>query len=232
MWDGSEKIRVEDQHHLRHTWQALRFHQSTLHHPTPMNDASLRLALKQTVFADHIHCPETILVEELALRAGETRVDVAVVNGLLHGYEIKSERDNLSRLPQQVVSYGLVLDRATLVVAARHLDGALEIIPEWWGVEVAFYDEKGFLIFNPVRGAQDNPKIDPTFVVELLWREEALQFLEERDKARGYRSKSRSVLQRRIVEVANLDEIRAYVRHCLKNRKDWKAVSSLKTSVD
>jgi hypothetical protein len=47
-------------------------------------------------------------------------------------YEIKSERDDLTRLPGQVAVYGQVLDRATLVVAERHCAAALTLIPDWW----------------------------------------------------------------------------------------------------
>lgn len=197
-----------------------------------MNDAAFRASLKQNLFAQHREQPDTAFLDELELRQGETRVDVAVVNGLLHGYEIKSARDNLSRLPQQVLSYGLVLDKATLVVAERHLAPALEILPHWWGVEVVTQNEQGLLQFESLRASQPNPAIDSFYVAELLWREEALQFLDERGLARGYRAKSRAVLHRRIAAVADVDEIRACVRYHLKNRKGWKVVLSSVTSAD
>lgn len=197
-----------------------------------MNDADFRATLKHNLLEQHREQPGTTFLEELELRQGETRVDVAVVNGLLHGYEIKSARDTLSRLPQQALSYGLVLDKATLVVAERHLPAALEILPEWWGVEVVTPDEHGHLQIEALHPPQPNPGIDSFHVAELLWRDEALQFLDERGFARGYRAKSRAVLHRRIAAVADVDEIRACVRYHLKNRKGWKAVSSSMTSVD
>lgn len=197
-----------------------------------MNDALLRAHLKSNLRHCHKAEPDTILVDELGLRGGETRVDVALVNGFLHGFEIKSERDTLNRLPQQILSYSLVVDKATLVTTARHLKAALEILPIWWGVEVASENEHGEPQFEQLRSSQLNPQVDTLHVAELLWREEALQFLEERGWARGYRSKSRAALHERIAQLAERDDLRAYVRHHLKSRKGWKAVSLSVTNGD
>ena len=49
----------------------------------------------------------------------QVRIDIAVVKGALHGFEIKSDFDNLKRLARQVDLYSQVLDRATLVVGER-----------------------------------------------------------------------------------------------------------------
>ena len=67
--------------------------------------------------------PQTLIVEELGIRQGAARVDVAVVNGSLHGYEIKSARDTLERLPKQSELYSSVFDTITLVTAENHLMG-------------------------------------------------------------------------------------------------------------
>lgn len=67
------------------------------------------------------------------LARGACRVDVCVINGHLHGYEIKSDVDTLRRLPLQQQFYSDVLDKATIVVGQRHLDHALETLPAWWG---------------------------------------------------------------------------------------------------
>src|SRR5436305_708698 len=52
----------------------------------------------------------------------------------IHGYEIKSDKDTLIRLPRQVDAYNAVFERATLVSTRRHLSSAREIIPNWWGI--------------------------------------------------------------------------------------------------
>ena len=145
---------------------------------------------------------------------------MALVNGILHGYEIKSENDTLTRLPQQVLIYSSVLDQATLVVAEKHLKRALDVVPDWWGVELVLSNSKGFPVIETLRLPQDNQNIEAVYVAQLLWRDEVLQFLEELDAAKGYRSKPRHILHHRLSEVATLDEIRKRVRFHLKARTE------------
>src|SRR3954453_16495336 len=101
-----------------------------------MRDREVREALHSKVLREHHGQANTLVVDELGLRHGMVRVDIAVVNGFLHGYEIKSDADTLSRLPTQVDVYSKVLDRATLVVGERHVEKAKLCVPEWWGIKV------------------------------------------------------------------------------------------------
>lgn len=94
-----------------------------------MRDRDVRQALHRKVLKEHHGDADTLVLDELGLRHGTCRVDIAVVNGYLHGYEIKSDSDTLERLPAQIATYGLVLDRATLVVGERHLEKAKPLIP-------------------------------------------------------------------------------------------------------
>ncbi len=108
------------------------------------------------------------------MRHGAARVDVAVVNGSLHGYELKSDSDSLGRLARQAHVYSSVLDRVTLVAGRRHLEEAMGLVPYWWGVQVAEMKPRGSVLFSSVRRARKNPSQDPVSVAKLLWREEAL----------------------------------------------------------
>ena len=85
-----------------------------------MNDALMRAATKQVLLLQHKGDAETVIVEELGIQHGLSRIDLAVVNGELHGFELKRDRDTLARLPEQTETYGRVLDRVTLVIGERH----------------------------------------------------------------------------------------------------------------
>ena len=100
-----------------------------------MNDAQIRAATKKALLVQHMGDAETVIFEELGVQHGLARIDLAVVNGELHGFELKSARDTLARLPEQAESYGRVFDRITLVVEERHVRGAVELVPDWWGVQ-------------------------------------------------------------------------------------------------
>jgi hypothetical protein len=182
-----------------------------------LSDSEIRSALRSWLFPKHTRKSRTVLIEELGLCRGQVRVDLSVVNGLLHGYEIKSDRDSLRRLHAQVELYGKVFDRATLVVGERHLTDALKGVPDWWGIVLAHRSTKE-LRLRTVRPPRSNPKKDPRALVELLWLDDALALLEERNAARGFRGKARWIVWDRICELCSIAEIAKAVRTQLKAR--------------
>lgn len=183
----------------------------------------VRSALRQRLAVEHaLELGNTRVVEEFGIY-GEVRVDVAVLNGMMIGYELKSERDTLRRLPKQVEWYSKVLDEANIVVAENHLAHALEIVPDWWGYTVAISEKDGSTRLELAREAMPNPGIDGRTLALLLWRDEALNALEERGLDRGYRSKTRAAMAQRLAMSVPLRELRDLVRETLKARKDWRA---------
>lgn len=187
-----------------------------------MDDRQLRTALKRKVLAWHADDPETRIIDELGLDHGTARVDVAVVNGLVHGFEIKSDRDTLVRLPSQIVVYNSVLDRVTLVTGPRHTAAASRVVPQWWGLKVAEIGSRGGVRFETLRRARNNPSLQPLAVARLLWRAEAVTLLEQLGEARGLLGKPRAALYAHLVEVAPLNLLRAHVRDRLKKRTAWR----------
>jgi hypothetical protein len=186
-------------------------------------DIEIRKALKENLAAAFLADPHTLILEELGLRHGATRVDMVVVNGCLHGFEVKSDRDSLKRLPRQVKMYSQVLDYATLVVGQRHADKAKPTIPNWWGIQVADRDQDGEVRLQEVRHPLDNPAPDKLAIAKLLWRDEAIMLLEELGAADGIRSKPRRVVYARLAEVIPIDALRFRVRHQLRSRTDWRS---------
>lgn len=187
-----------------------------------MRDGDIRAALHDRLGADHSNEPDTRFVDELGL-CGTVRVDVAVVNGTFSGYELKSDRDTLRRLPAQVEVYSKVLDRATLVVGERHLahEQTLTMLPGWWGVIVARQCDDG-VDLEETRPSAWNDEVDPGALVQLLWREEALAELASRGLDTGVRTKPRRVIAERLSNELPIEELRAVVRYRLKTREGWR----------
>ncbi len=138
----------------------------------PMRDLEIRLALKASLQAQHHGDAEFRMVDELELCQTTARVDLAVINGRLDGYEIKSDRDTLTRLPVQAEIYGRIFDRMTIVAGSRHIPGALARVPAWWRVIEARSAKDGVRL-SRIRGGAANPGRDPFAIAALLWREEA-----------------------------------------------------------
>jgi len=169
----------------------------------------------------HRNNRDTLLIEELGLCQGDARVDLAVINGSIHGYEIKSERDTLSRLSGQQEIYSKVLDKVTVVGSTCHLSKIEKMVPNWWGICDAEF-KNGELKIHEIRPSTVNVAVDPRSVVQLLWREEALLILKERNLHKGLASKNRKVLWERIVECLQTHEVRSAVREKLKSRQQWR----------
>lgn len=188
-----------------------------------MNDRDIRAVLKDELLRRYAKYEDTLVLDELGLRHGAARIDLVVVNDRLHGYEIKSDRDSLRRLPDQIRVYSSVMDRVTLVVGYRHAYNALRIVPEWWGVRLAEKKKRsGTIVLSDARSPRDNPGVDLNAVVALLWRGEALAILEEIGAAGGVRSKRRSEIYRRLVELSDPDYLRFRIRQQLKRREGWR----------
>ena len=187
-----------------------------------MNDLDIRKVLKSELLDKYGNDSETIILEELGLKHGKTRIDLVIINDRMHGYEIKSDRDTLKRLPEQIQIYSSIMDRVTLIVGYRHAYNALKMIPEWWGVRLAEQNNKsGTVVLSDARSPGNNPRVDIIAVVSLLWRNEALDILEKIGQANGVRSKTKTDIYHRLIEVVKHESLRAMVRQRLKSRKGW-----------
>jgi hypothetical protein len=187
-----------------------------------MRDRDVRSELHRQLNTEHRGDPTTRILDELGLRHGASRVDVAVVNGTLHGYEIKSDSDTLERLASQVRVYTSVLDLATLVVGKKLAQRARKRVPKWWGIKIATEDAKTGTILEDERLPTPNEKIDPIALAELLWRTEAMELLAARGASPKLLRSPRAILYRELALQLSLDQLRSVVRERLKMRKSWR----------
>lgn len=187
-----------------------------------MNDTEIRFALHRRRLTRHHRDPNTLVVDELGLRHGEARADIAVVNGHLLGIEIKSDVDDLGRLGAQARIYSAVFDRAVLVTTERHESDARRMIPGWWGVLVASRGARGAIGFRTLRLAKRNPTVEPYAVAELLWRSEAVSILAGLGASPSVLKKRRSLLYEELVGRLAARELSLRVREALKSRSSWR----------
>lgn len=186
-----------------------------------MRDRDVRESVWRWLEARHEGDSDTLMLDELGILNGATRVDIAVINGEMEGYELKSERDTLERLPLQRDLYSKVLDRISLVVADNHHEAAVQIIPDWWGLAIASYSN-GVVEVTREREPGLNTALDPATLASFLWRDEALSVLDKYGAARGVRSKPREAIYERLSVALDLDMIRDEVRFALKTRAGWR----------
>jgi len=196
-----------------------------------LNDAEIRELLVPLIHREHRGASDFVCLPEFAIFGGANRADFAALNGVSHGYEIKSDKDTLERLPAQIDAYSAVFDQATLVSAPRHLDSAVSMIPQWWGViEVRLEQPHPYL--QRVRKSSANPSPNAVAIASLLWRDEALDLLMKLGLDAGVRSKPNQALIERLAERVTLANLSAHVRQILRARGDWRSAARLRRCGD
>jgi len=190
-----------------------------------LRDSDIRSSLVRHLRNVHQSEPDTVIRHELGICAGSRRIDLAVLNGEIVGYEIKSDEDTLARLMGQVHAYGRVLDRATLVTTARHVDKAMSQLPEWWGVVIVACQDFGGVGISWIRDPQYNANLDPFALAQLLWRDEALNQLRSLGLGKGLSRKARHYVWIELAKALSVPELRAVVREQVKTRikenREW-----------
>lgn len=165
----------------------------------------------------------TLVIDEFDVCRGSSRVDIAVINGKIHGYEIKSEQDTLERLPSQMNDYNKVFDKVTIVTGEKYVDKVFDIIPDWWGISYVTTKNNN-LILKRKRTAKINKDINILNLLQLLWKDELIKLLNLHGITKGLKSKNRMSLARIASENIDEKDIKIFVKKQLKERKDWRAV--------
>ncbi len=184
----------------------------------PSTDGDIRAPLRSRLAQRHASDRDAFVVEELPIARGSSRVDLAVINGRVEGYEIKSSKDTLDRLPRQIDLYSAALERMTLVAAPKHLAEAMKIIPEWWAVFSAERGARGSVRFRRLRIGKPNPSRCPNACVELLERNELVSLLSSHGLDRGFRTATWWDLAERVMTLLPPKAIFDGVRRQLKIR--------------
>src|ERR1700677_3438816 len=153
-----------------------------------LTDFQIRKVIYSEIISSIIaECPSRI-VNEMAICCGEARVDIAVINGKLHGFEIKSEADTLARLPGQVSAYNQVFDTMTIICGKNHLDSIAKMVPDWWGIYLAKINW-GKVELTQWRCAETNQSVNSLALAQLLWKSEMLTLLADAGIKKGVSSK-------------------------------------------
>lgn len=182
----------------------------------------IRTALRTRHLKRHHGRQDVLIIDELGLAHAQSRIDLAVFNGHLHGYEIKSAADTLDRLPRQLAIYRSALQKLTLVVASRHLEAADAIVPDWCGLTEIIDGPRGGMIFTSRRRAHVNPDLDPFMLAHLLWHPEAQDLLRARGASKAEVNVPRKRLYRMLADEIPVRELAPAVKAAMASRTGWR----------
>ncbi len=94
-------------------------------------------------------------------RVDDCKADVAIFNGTATVYEIKSERDSLSRLQNQIDAYRKFFASVYVIAGANHIDSILSSVPDDVGV-LCLNSDYGI---KNIREATDSPARTESLVI-------------------------------------------------------------------
>jgi len=188
-----------------------------------MKDPAIRNLLKRTELSQYINDFHSKVVEEMNLPVAKARIDIAVINGHMHGFEIKGSNDTLKRLPSQLTAYQKVFDYVTIITELKYHERILNFIPDWIGVSVCS-DKKDENEFEVIKPPCFNENKDGFYVAKLLWRDEisALLMGQQIQFKKNDRCWTLCEIAQATIPIDLLSQL---VRDTLKKRVDWKTDS-------
>jgi hypothetical protein len=187
-----------------------------------MTDYIIRSAFHQSILKFEHECSDTFVVDELGLKNGLVRADIAVLNGKLVGYEIKTDKDTLARLPNQVKAYNEVFDNVYIITGNRHLANVLASVPNWWGVYLITETKDGSYKFRQYRKAKKNWDKNTFGLAQLLWKDEVIDIL---TSTLNHSVKSKSTkddLYEILSAECSPNRLSMFVLKYLKSRQTWR----------
>ncbi|WP_293553651.1 sce7726 family protein [Parvibaculum sp.] len=162
------------------------------------------------------HC-HTKILSEMNIPRPSARIDIAVVNGELAGYEIKSDADSLARLPIQMRAFNRVFDKVFLVTTERHLSAAIALVPEFWGLATSSQYGNDVRI-RTRRQASKNLKIDLEAQLHLLNLIEIITILKDANVVARASKLRRNEAIRLLTDNIAERNLRGYILDALKSR--------------
>lgn len=108
-------------------------------------------------------------------RIGKCKADIVILNGTGTVYEIKTDRDSLSRLKNQIEAYTKVFAKVNVIVGENHTNSVLEMLPD----EVGVLELNGRYNISEKRKGNARPeRTCPLAIFESVQLKEAKKILE------------------------------------------------------
>lgn len=158
-------------------------------------------------------------------RAGACKADMVILNGTATVYEIKSERDSLSRLERQLAAYRPLFPSVFVIAGENHVDAVMQMV----GTDDGVLQLSRRHQISVVKPAIDRPdRIDPLAVLNALRADEAKALLSDLGVVVPHVPNTRlhGVLRDAFQALSPLDAHKGMV-DVLKRKRDLRPLSDL-----
>lgn len=185
-----------------------------LYNAIPLSERDIKLAviahLERTSALQ-----DGVVINELPVANWSRRADLAVANGKLQAFEIKSDFDSLRRLDGQIALFATRFDKVVLVTTNRFISSALERLPAF--VEIWEASRQGQEVrLRVVRRGQTREIKSRHILSSYLQKSEIASFIRSTGNVVPQNA-SRDEMEK-ILETLPVSKLRLYVLSRLKQR--------------
>lgn len=172
--------------------------------------------------------------EELCI--GKSRADAILVReNKIVGFEIKSDKDNLLRLEDQMKDYTRFCDECYIVTGDKHLEEIPLVVPEFYGIIRIYLDEAEQTRLEVIREATKDPKESKRRKIKhqmsLLWRDEITR-IAKANKVKPISNKSKPKIAMMLADNMEYDALRRAICEELMERDYVEGLKKLQEMKD
>ncbi|MGA3827268.1 sce7726 family protein [Pseudomonas chlororaphis] len=158
---------------------------------------------------------DAVVINEMVVANWARRADLALANGRLYGFEIKSEFDSLKRLPGQIESFRRHFDKVTVVAASKFVPEIVRSYPVEVGV-LEVYLKSGRVMFRQIRPGRIEEVKEQQVIASLITRAEIERLLRLESIKYENGSSRKALLQ--YVDLVSVKKLKAFALGCIKER--------------
>jgi hypothetical protein len=160
----------------------------------------------------------TSVLTEVNIKQGTTRIDQLILDQhTMHGIEIKSDGDKLTRLKRQIRQYLQVVDFLTIVGTPGNIMRIYPALPANVGLLMVYSTTDG-LHHVTIRTASLNLRRCPLSIAQLLWKNETIDTLRHLGDTASTVTETRQQLWQRLSRHSDHDTLSQQVVKHLRNR--------------
>ncbi|RRO01531.1 sce7726 family protein [Pectobacterium aquaticum] len=172
---------------------------------------------------------DAAIINEMVVANWSRRADLAVANGHLQAFEIKSDFDSLKRLDGQLETFTSRFEKVTVVCAPKFTYEVTKKVTPDVGVIEYLNDNKG-IRFKIIQRGRISPITNKKVYISFLLKKE-LQLLLTENYKNYFSESSRNSLEH-LAEKIPLSKIRCFVLNAIKKRYKETSDNYLKSLIE
>ena len=167
-------------------------------------EAKIKLSLIQYLLRTDKY--NSIIATEVPINQTQNIVDVLQISTTVSSaFEIKSDRDNFSRLDKQIQSYSSVFNYVSVVISENNYKAVLPLIPKKIGIMLI--KESNIIV---KRKPSEIKKLSKDALAKIIWKNNLLKIMSSKFTKHQLKGLSDCELRKLLIKYYNLKEIRSF----------------------